>query len=211
LKTLTTEEKTKNIILEEVAKEKPENTEKLKKIMSQKYNVNPLLTTLLLTELEKEDKLHFKKFETTILTSAKGYFFSQKIVWYWRIIILLIVTVISVFIIPDGAYPITYIRIILGGILLFFLPGYAAIKALFPTAVHFKTDAQNLDTIERIALSLGLNLAIVPILGLILNYTPWGIRLTPLILGLLALTIFFSTVAVLREYQARTQAFKVSE
>jgi uncharacterized membrane protein len=69
-----------------------------------------------------------------------------------------------------------------------FLPGYALIKALFPTTVPIKTTSENLDNIERIALGLGMSLALVPIMGLILNYTPWGIRLTPITSNLLALT-----------------------
>ncbi len=67
-----------------------------------------------------------------------------------------------------------------------------------------------MDTIERIALSFGMSLALVPIVGLILNYTPWGIRLTPITLSLLALTIVFATAAVLREYQAKAQAAKIT-
>ena len=41
-----------------------------------------------------------------------------------------------------------------------------------------------------------------------LNYTPWGIRLAPITLSLLALTIVFATVAVLREYQAKAQSVR---
>jgi uncharacterized membrane protein len=42
--------------------------------------------------------------------------------------------------------------------------------ALFPKR-------EKMGGIERIALSFGMSLAVVPLLGLILNYTPWGIRL----------------------------------
>ena len=65
-----------------------------------------------------------------------------------------------------------------------------------------------MDTIERAVLSFGISLALVSIVGLILNYTPWGISLTPIALSLLALTIVFATAAVLREYQAKAQAVK---
>ena len=65
-----------------------------------------------------------------------------------------------------------------------------------------------MDNIERVALSLGMSLALVPIVGLILNYTPWGIRLTPIPLSLLALTIIFATAALLREYQAKSSSCK---
>jgi len=36
--------------------------------------------------------------------------------------------------------------------------------------------------IAKIALSFGLSIAVVPIIGLILNYTPWGIRIEPALL-----------------------------
>ena len=52
-----------------------------------------------------------------------------------------------------------------------FLPGFTLIKTLFPT--------REIDNIERTALSIGMSLALVPLVGLLLNYTPWGIRLTP--------------------------------
>jgi uncharacterized membrane protein len=74
------------------------------------------------------------------------------------------------------------IRIILGLPLVLFLPGYALIATLFPK----KGD---LDGIERVALSFGLSIAIVPLLGLALNYTQFGIRLTPILIVLSAFTI----------------------
>jgi uncharacterized membrane protein len=86
------------------------------------------------------------------------------------------------------------------------LPRSTFIKAPCPTQVPIKTSTQNLDTIERIALSLGMSLALVPTVGLILNYTPWGIRLTPIVLSLFALTLVFATAAVIREQQAKKQA-----
>ena len=88
----------------------------------------------------------------------------------------------------------TPIRIILGLPLVLFLPGYSLIAALFPR----KSD---LDGIERIALSFGLSIAVVPLLGLALNYTPFGIRLSP-ILGVLSIfTISLALGAVLRRYK----------
>jgi Predicted membrane protein len=62
-----------------------------------------------------------------------------------------------------------------------FLPGYALIAALFP-------GREDLDAIERIALSFGLSIAVVPLIGLALNYTPWGIRLEPVVNSLVLLT-----------------------
>jgi len=63
-----------------------------------------------------------------------------------------------------------------------FLPGYALIATLYPRK-------DDLDAIERVALSFGLSIAISPLLGLALNYTPFGIRLTPILIVLSVFTI----------------------
>ena len=51
-----------------------------------------------------------------------------------------------------------------------------------------------IDGIERVALSFGLSIAIVPLIGLVLNFTPWGIRLTPIAVAVAGFTL--SSVAV---------------
>jgi uncharacterized membrane protein len=85
----------------------------------------------------------------------------------------------------------TPVRIILGLPLVLFLPGYALIATLFPR----KGD---LDGIERVALSFGLSIAITPLLGLALNYTPFGIRLTPVLTVLSVFTIALAIGACAR-------------
>jgi hypothetical protein len=203
LTTLLTEDKIKNLILEIVAKEKPPNTKKLMQLMLQQHSINPESTAKFLIALENDDKLHFTKPETPTQTSAREYVFSQKPLWYWGIIALSIVTSISVFTIPEAAYPIAYVRVVLGIIFVLFLPGYTFIKALFPPKVFINTSSKNLDNIERITLSIGMSLSIVTIVGLFLNYTPWGIRLAPITLSLLVLTVICATAAVLRENQSK--------
>jgi uncharacterized membrane protein len=76
----------------------------------------------------------------------------------------------------------SFLRIIFGVPLVLFIPGYALIAALFPAA-------RDIDGIERVALSFGLSIAIVPLTGLALNYTPWGIRLDPIVTCLSILTV----------------------
>ncbi|CAD7776854.1 hypothetical protein FHEFKHOI_02017 [Candidatus Methanoperedenaceae archaeon GB50] len=71
----------------------------------------------------------------------------------------------------------TPIRMLLGLPLVLFLPGYSLIAVLFPRR-------DDLSVIERIALSFGLSIAVVPLLGLALNYTPLGIRLSPVLITL---------------------------
>jgi uncharacterized membrane protein len=64
-----------------------------------------------------------------------------------------------------------------------------------------------LDAIERIALSLGLSMAVVPVVGFALYYLPSGLELFPLSESILVLTLFLSTLAIWREYKARKSLF----
>jgi len=70
-----------------------------------------------------------------------------------------------------------FARVSLGLVFVLFFPGYALVSALYPSRSH-------MNGIERVALSVGLSLALVPLLGLALNFTPWGIRLTPIVVTL---------------------------
>ncbi len=97
----------------------------------------------------------------------------------------------------------TVLRNILGLPLVLFLPGYALIAALFPA----KSD---LDGIERTALSFGLSIAVVPLIGLGLNYTPWGIRLLPILISLSIFTFAMCGLAYLRRAKLpEADAFEV--
>lgn len=83
------------------------------------------------------------------------------------------------------------LRVALGLPFVLFFPGYTLIAALYPRRA-------DLDGIERLALSLGLSLAVVPLIGLVLNYTPWGIRLTPIVVSLTLFTAACALVAGLK-------------
>jgi uncharacterized membrane protein len=72
-----------------------------------------------------------------------------------------------------------------------FIPGYCLIAALFPK----KGDV---DLLERIMLSIGLSIAVVPLIGLGLNFTPWGIQLEPLVVALMLFTWVMIVVAQYR-------------
>lgn len=188
----TTEEQ----IIQLVKKEKPENLEQLLKLTKERLPLKDEEALKHIMQLINQEKIRLKEPSKPTPQPLKAYICSSEAYWFWTTTILAIATAITVFTVPEDAYPIVYIRYVLGSIFVLWLPGFTLIKALFPSK-------RELDTIERIALSIGLSLAIVPIVGLLLNYTPWGIRLTPITLSLLALTITLATAAVLREHQIK--------
>ena len=122
--------------------------------------------------------------------------------WYWITIAIGTLAAVMIFTIPETFYPWIYARNILGVIFVLFLPGYALIKALFPVNMPIKTSTENLEALERFALSISMSIALVAIVGLLLNYSPWGIQLDAMVLSLLAITLIFATAAVVREIQA---------
>ncbi|QAY20997.1 DUF1616 domain-containing protein [Halorubrum ezzemoulense] len=63
------------------------------------------------------------------------------------------------------------------------------------------TDSSGIDGIERTALSFGLSIAIVPLIGLILNFTPWGIRLVPIATSVAGFTLICVAVAAQRRWE----------
>lgn len=132
-------------------------------------------------------------------------------------------TVVAVFVPVINETP---LRVVIGLPFVLFVPGYAFIAALFPEAGTSPTDEEPLgdagdrdaaepetdgetttgrldrgiDGIERVALSFGLSIAIVPLIGLVLNFTPWGIRLVPIMLSVSGVTVCCVAVAARRRW-----------
>lgn len=95
------------------------------------------------------------------------------------------------------------LRVVIGLPLVLFLPGYSLVSALFPR----KT---SLDGIERIVLSFVLSIVMVAFIGFILNYTPWGIRLPPVLVSILVLVVTTSLVAWHRRQRLDEVGFTIS-
>ena len=102
---------------------------------------------------------------------------------FWLIngISLLLILVVSFF-------PNPVLRNILGWPFLLLTPGYALTAALFPRKTQ-------LGAIERLTFSLGLSVTLLPLTGLLLNITPWGIKLYPVLLATSVFTLITSAAA----------------
>ncbi len=100
------------------------------------------------------------------------------------IVALVIITAIFVMVPPLNETP---IRALLGFFLVLFAPGYVFVSALFP-------EEDELDGLERLALAIGLSICLVVFIGLGLNFTPWGIRLGPILFSISAFTLIFAAI-----------------
>lgn len=89
----------------------------------------------------------------------------------------------------------TPIRLALAVPLVLLWPGYAFISALFPEK---PAEDKGFDTLERVVLSVALSLVVVSIIAYLANFTPYGIRLTPITVGVVVWTITFAVLGLLR-------------
>jgi uncharacterized membrane protein len=107
----------------------------------------------------------------------------------------------------DGAVP--EVRTVLGFVFVLFVPGYAVTAALFPeqSEAQVATDDATEDHhppfrgiagLERTALSVGMSLSIVPLIGFALTFTAEGIRLIPVLGVTSGVTLFATIVAAYR-------------
>lgn len=104
----------------------------------------------------------------------------ERNLWLYGSLTISLATVLVIYAILSNS-PFVALRWVLGSVFIFLIPGYVTVEGLFPRG-------RRPDAIERFALSVGLSLALVPLVGLMLDYTAWGITLTPIVTSLIALT-----------------------
>jgi hypothetical protein len=188
-------------LVDVIGQEHPETLEEVVKLAHLRFSESDEAIMERVLRLESQGKVFFERAPATVPSSLMKYFFSGWAVWFWVVFGLASAASVTVFVVPEDAFPLVYARYVFGSVFVLFLSGYSLIKVLF--------SSKELDNIERFALSIGLSLALVPIVGLLLNYTPWGIRTTPVTLSLLGLTLVFSSAAVVRDFGNRRKTADV--
>lgn len=118
--------------------------------------------------------------------NLRSSFFSFYNLRFWVVTVLVLATVASIYALPQSE-PATLFRYFLGSLFVLYLPGHSLVETLFAK--------KELDQVERLALSIGLSLVIVPMVGLVLNYSPWGLTLAALVSSLALLTLSLSGLA----------------
>jgi uncharacterized membrane protein len=99
--------------------------------------------------------------------------------------------------------PSNIVRLIVGLPFVLFCPGYALVAALF-------TRKKGIGGIERATLSFGMSIVVVPLIGLTLNYTPWGIRLEPILYSVATFIFVTSAIAWFRRRRlAEEERFRI--
>lgn len=141
-----------------------------------------------LDELRKEKKVIL--LEPPVAVSFRKHITSfSAVIPFWLPIAVTITCILAIYLLPPDSF-LSPVRIVVGMIFVLFIPGYLLIQLLYP--------GKEMDTIERVALSLGLSLALTSLMALMLNYSPWGIRLEPMVI---LLSLFSITLALSATYR----------
>ena len=102
------------------------------------------------------------------------------------------------------------IRLVFGFILLFFIPGYVLTAVLFPRSAESVNPGaegflgpvdRDFTRLERATLSVGLSIAVVALLALAIDASPFSLSLTPLLLVLGGFTALGTVIAIQRRLQ----------
>ena len=122
-------------------------------------------------------------------TSFLSYFFSPWNAWVLVSIAIITASALSSLFIPSK-------YIIIKGVvvspLLFFYPGYGIVESVYPNKNEW-------GELERVALYIGISLAIIPLIGLILNLTPQGLTVASVSFSLYAFSFLMLIVSSYRK------------
>ena len=175
----------------------PKDTNELIHLVKLKTQFSVDEITNVLIEMQENNSIYFEKKETLEPATTQKSFFSKENYWFFFTILLSFATSI-ILLVPSDLFQFGYLHSILGSVFLLFLPGYCITKVFFPAPLAMGFDKLT-NIISKIGLSIGISLAVDSFVGLILNYTPYGIRLVPIVFSLLSLTVISATLAVVRQ------------
>jgi hypothetical protein len=116
---------------------------------------------------------------------------------FWISIIACAATILLTVALPQEE-PATGVKRIFAAAFLFLIPGYATTNALI---------ARNrLSFVERIAISLGLSLGAIVLIGMVLSYGIAGIRLEPVVISVASYVVAMAFAGAYRDFRGRQSA-----
>lgn len=145
---------------------------------------------------------------TLVEPAMRGSFFSYltrnykfAAVHVWLSLITISLALITIYLLPN-IWPLQYFRLVAGGIVVLLLPGFGLVGLLFPR--------KDIGAVEQIGMSIGTSLALVPILWLILSYSPFGVGLNSMVWCMSAASAILILTSSYRQFLTRKQRSSVS-
>lgn len=189
-------------ILRVTEAEKPETVRELVILVKERLGLPEKQIIDHILGLQDSGRLSLEDVNTSL---DKPYLSSSRAIWYWATMAVGLATVASVFAIPENDYPFVLVRYLLGSVFIMFLPGYSVLRSLFPERMRVSGQDREVEGAERIVLAIVMSMALVPMVGLLLNYTPFGLSTSSITMSLLTLTLTFATAGAILEQRRETK------
>jgi hypothetical protein len=128
--------------------------------------------------------------EPVVYRRFPDYLLSPNSMWFWEVALATLASLGLTFASSGWAL---YFRYVFGGLMVLFLPGYSLVGLIY-------SKKDDLDYPTRVAISFALSLGIATLVGLVLNFTPFGITLFAVAFSLGAVTVGLLLLTALRRY-----------
>jgi uncharacterized membrane protein len=110
---------------------------------------------------------------------------------FWIVCLIMAATLALVYFAPSDKLWVA-VRIFLGTVFVILVPGYALVNLLLGrTKINY---------LERLVLSIAASLAVISIIGLVLNSGPLGLELNVIVLSITCLSLIFMILASYRSF-----------
>jgi uncharacterized membrane protein len=174
-----------------IVKYSPDNVEELINIMIKEVGTSEKESLEIIKEMQKKDLIKLSREIDKTTSSLMGYIFSYDAIWFILVSLTSFSALLSIMFVVEVSSPLMQLRRILGFLLLVFLPGFSLLKYLYPS-----------DKINPIyiMMSVGLSIAIVPLIGLFLESLPNGFNTLNNAFLIFFVTIIFSVLGVIKAY-----------
>ncbi|EMR74193.1 Protein of unknown function (DUF1616) [Thaumarchaeota archaeon SCGC AB-539-E09] len=180
------------MIINTIIEKKIESVETLVTIMEEKssYSKVEIIDAVIL--LKDEDKISLSLEGDTEKPRFLTFIFSETSYWYWGIVVVSIMSLFVTHFISENNYPMIYIRYVFGFIFVIFIPGYSLVRL---TYLNYK-----LPYLTQILYSVCLSIFIVMIIGLVLNFTNYGLQQKIIIYAILGISFSLSLITLIRSF-----------
>lgn len=190
----------KEVVIQTIREEKPETLKQLVELLEPKLEMDNCEIMDVVLQLKRDGKIRFLDdyLASREVQSLPEFLRTKATYWFWITIIFILATILAVIGIQKQN-PFGFVRVFLGLVFVIVVPGYSLVRVLISNRlVKFgKTTSTNQLTV--FSLAVVLSIAVVSMVGLVLDYTPWGINLGTLVFSLSAFTGFFATIAIILE------------
>ena len=180
------------VIKEIIERKQPSTGEELVAIVTEELKMSRDEAIDVLLKLEDQEEIFFTKLPVGYPASLVEYLLTPWAYWYWVVIGTSIVAVASVLTAPSGLSFLTYIRYLSTPFFLMFIPGLCVTRILYL--------GEDIGNLKLVVMSIGISVSLTSVIGLLLNYTPWGISTKALTFTVFLLVLALASVAMIREH-----------